>query len=116
MTLAAADAARLGVGLSAVCANVVQSLNAILNRAYKDHTPRGGGGMPGATALHQQGSWSCMLGGGGFEKFDLSLQHHGAPHTAGVLWRNSWPPEAPVVHLLFATPNSCFTTTWTEKC
>ena len=44
VTTAVANAARLGVGLGAVCANVVESLNAILKRAYNDHTARGGGG------------------------------------------------------------------------
>ena len=44
MTTAVANAARLGVGLGAVCADVVESLKAILKRAYNDHTPRGGGG------------------------------------------------------------------------
>ena len=44
VTLAVANAARLGVGLGAVCADVVESLNTILKRAYNDHTARGGGG------------------------------------------------------------------------
>ena len=39
-----ANALRLGVGLGAVCADVVESLNAILKRAYNDHSGRGGGG------------------------------------------------------------------------
>ena len=47
MTTAVANAARLGVGLGAVCADVVESLNAILKRAYNDHTARGGGGSRG---------------------------------------------------------------------
>ena len=42
--MAVVNAARLGVGLGAVCADVVESLNAILKRAYNDHTSRGGGG------------------------------------------------------------------------
>ena len=42
----------LGVRSGAVCADVVESLNAILKRAYNDHTARGGG-MPWATALEQ---------------------------------------------------------------
>ena len=53
VTLAVANAARLGVGLAAVCADVVESLNAILKRAYNDHTTRGGG-MPGAAALEHE--------------------------------------------------------------
>ena len=44
MTTAVANAARLGVGLRAVCADVVESLNAILKRAYNNRTASGGGG------------------------------------------------------------------------
>ena len=43
VTEAFANARRLGVGLGAVCADVVESLNAILKRAYNDHSGRGGG-------------------------------------------------------------------------
>ena len=50
-----ANAARLGVGLGVVCADVVESLNAILKRAYNDRTAwRGGGGWPGATFLERE--------------------------------------------------------------
>ena len=42
MTLVVTNAALLGVGLGAVCADVVESLNAILKWAYNDHTARGG--------------------------------------------------------------------------
>ena len=58
VTSAVANAARLGVGLGTVCTDVVESLSAILKRAYNDHTARRGGGggqMPGATALQQEG-------------------------------------------------------------
>ena len=58
VTTAVANAACLGVGLGALCADVVESLNAILTRAYNDHTA-GPGGMPGATSLahpHSQGA------------------------------------------------------------
>ena len=82
VTLAVANAARLGVCLGAVCAHVVESLNAILKWAYNDHTARARGGMPGATALEREAEvalqgWECW-----FLKFYLALQHHGAPHTA----------------------------------
>ena len=43
VTEAVANAHRLGVGLGAMCADVVESLNAILKRAYNDHSGRGGG-------------------------------------------------------------------------
>ena len=47
VTEAVANARRLGVWLRAVCADVVESLNAILKRAYNDHSGRGGGGCRG---------------------------------------------------------------------
>ena len=47
VTLAVANAARLRVGLGAVCADVVESQNAILKRGYNDHMARGGGGCWG---------------------------------------------------------------------
>ena len=47
VAMAVANAARLGVGMGGVCADVVESLNALLKRAYNDHTARGGG-MAGA--------------------------------------------------------------------
>ena len=56
VTLVVANAARLGVGLGAVCANVVESLNAILKRAYNNHTARGGG---------DAGGYGTRMGGGG---------------------------------------------------
>ena len=42
ITKAVANARRLGVGLGALCADVVESLNAILKRAYNDHSGWGG--------------------------------------------------------------------------
>ena len=56
VTLAVANAVRLGVGLGAVCANVVEILNAILKRAYNDHTARGG---------RNAGGYGIGTGGGG---------------------------------------------------
>ena len=50
MTLAVANGARLGVALGVVCADVVESLNTILKRAYNDFMARRAGEMPGATA------------------------------------------------------------------
>ena len=47
VTEAVANARRLGVWLGAVCADVVDSLNAILKRAYNDHSGRGRGGCRG---------------------------------------------------------------------
>ena len=56
--LAVSNAARFGVGLGAVCADVVESLNANLKRAYNDRTARGGGG---AMALQQEGEVVLQL-------------------------------------------------------
>ena len=47
VTEAVANARRLGVGLGALCADVVESLNTILKRAYNDHSGRGGGDARG---------------------------------------------------------------------
>ena len=89
MTLAVANAARLGVGFGMVCADVVESLNAILKRAYNDHTAHaGGGGEAGATELKREGEVVLQAWEWWFLKFDLPLQHHG----------------------------SCFTSSWTKKC
>ena len=84
VTLGVANAARLGVGLGRVCVDVVESLNAILKGAYNDHTVRGGGGgrMPGAMALEREAEVVLQAWEWWFLKFDLPLQHHGAPHTA----------------------------------
>ena len=43
VTLAVANAARLGVGLGAVCGDVVERVNTIVKRAYNHHTARKGG-------------------------------------------------------------------------
>ena len=71
------------------------------------------------------GAWEWL-----FLKFDLPLQHHGVPHTAPCTMATPWGasyrpvyhgqthghPKPPALHLLFATPSSCFATTWTKKC
>ena len=59
VTLAVANAERLGVALGAVWANVVEGLNAILKRGYNDNTARvsGGGG--------DAGGYGIGTGGGG---------------------------------------------------
>ena len=55
---AVANAARLGVGLGAVFADVVESLNAILKWAYNDHTARGGGDAGGH--IPRKGGGRCF--------------------------------------------------------
>ena len=58
VTEAMANASRLGVGLGAMCADVVERLNAILKRAYNDSLgPVGGGGDAGGNRT--------ITGGGG---------------------------------------------------
>ena len=58
VTEAVANARRLGVGLGTVCADVVESLNAILKRAYNDHSGRGGGGDAGGNRTRTEGGGS----------------------------------------------------------
>ena len=59
--MAPATAERLGVGLGAVGADVVESLNTILKQAYNHHTARAGGGGGGRDA----GGNGITTGGGG---------------------------------------------------
>ena len=59
VTEAVANARRLGVGLGAVCADVVESLNAILKRAHNDQSGRGGGGGAGGNRTRTGGGGSC---------------------------------------------------------
>ena len=68
VTLAVANAARLGVGLGAVCTDVVESPNAILKRAYNDHTAHagGGGGCRGLRPWNGRRRWLRKRGSGGF--------------------------------------------------
>ena len=96
MTLAVAKAARLGVGLGAVCADVVESLNAILKRPYNDHTARaGGGGCRGLRDWNVRRGWCCKRRSGGFGNLTFcynTMGHHIRPHA---LWPNSWPSKVP---------------------
>ena len=82
VTKAVVNARCLGVGLGAVCADVVESLNAILKRAYNDHSGRGGGGMPGATQVEREGEVVSQVLEWWFLKFDRPLRNYGSPHTA----------------------------------
>ena len=69
VTLAVANAARLGVGLGAVCADVVESLNAVLKQAYNAHMARWrgvGGGCRGLRHLNGRRMWFYKCGSGGF--------------------------------------------------
>ena len=59
VTWALANVAALGVGWGTVCADVVESLHAIVKWAYNDHTACGGGG--GGTV----GNGNTTGGGGG---------------------------------------------------
>ena len=60
MTTAVANAARLGVGLGAVCADVVGGLNAILKPVYNDHTARGGGGADAGGHIPRKGGGGSL--------------------------------------------------------
>ena len=62
VTEAVANAPPLGVGLGAVCADVVESLNAILKRAYNDHSGGGGGGGGGNPTTMGGGGSSASVG------------------------------------------------------
>ena len=75
VTEAVANARRLGVGLAAVCADVVESLNAILKHAYNDHSGRGGGGMPGAVQVERERQVVSQVWEWWFLKFDLPLRN-----------------------------------------
>ena len=67
VTTAVDNAARLGAGLGTVCADVVESLNAILKRAYNDHTAPGGGGDAGGhSPRNRRRRLFCRYGSGGF--------------------------------------------------
>ena len=93
MPLGVANAARLGVGLGAVCADVVESLKAILKRAYNDHTARGGE-CRGLRHWNGRRRWFCKHGSGVFSNltFPYSTKgHHIRPHA---LLPNSWPTKA----------------------
>ena len=79
VTEAVAKARRLGVGLGAVCGDVVDTLKAILKRAYNDHSGRG---MPGATELEREAEVVSQVWEWWFLKFDLPLRNYGTPHTA----------------------------------
>ena len=100
VTEAVANAHRLGVRLGAVCADVVESLNAILKGAYNDHLGRGGGGggMPGATQLEMEAEVVSQMSEWKFLKFDLPLCNYGTPHTApctiGKLMATRIPPPS----------------------
>ena len=82
VTKGVANARRLGVRLGAVCADVVESLNAILKRAYNDHSGRGGGGMPGGAPVEREGEVVSQMWEWWFLKFDLPLRNYGTPNTA----------------------------------
>ena len=66
----------------AACADVVESLNAILKRANNDHSGRGGGGMPGATELEREAEVVSQVWEWWFLKFDRPLRNYRTRHTA----------------------------------
>ena len=113
VTEAVANARRLAVWLGAVCAYVVESLNAILKRAYNDHSGRGGGGMPGATQLEREAEVVSQVWEWWFLKFDLPLRNYGTPHTAPCQTHGH--PEPPALHRCFPTNSFAFSLPWTPR-
>ena len=90
---------RLGVPFGAVCADVVESLNAILKGAYDDNSG-GGGGMPVATQPELEADIFLQVLDSKLLKFDLRLCKYGTPHTAqctvGKLVATRIPPPSPL--------------------
>ena len=80
LTTAVANAAGLGVGWVAVCADVMVSLNAIRTCPYNDHTSRGGG-MPGASALQRKAAVVLQA----WEWWSLKVQ---------LPLHSNWPPRS----------------------
>ena len=78
---AVANAARLETGLGTACADVVESLNAILKRDYNDHTARWGGGG-GGTSLEKKAEIVLQAWEWWFLKFDPPFRTLGTPHVA----------------------------------
>ena len=107
ITTAAANAARSGVGLGAACADVVESLNAILKRAYNNHTARVGG-MLVASAWQREAEVIFQAWERWFLKFHVPLRTHGAsggvPCTMAKLLATQSPPNCT---LLLAPPRGC---------
>ena len=95
VTTAVANAARLGLGLAAVCADVVESLNAILKQACNDLKPRGGGGMPEAASLEREAEVVLQVWEWWFLKFDLPLRTQRTPMWPHVQWPHSCLTIAP---------------------
>ena len=75
VTTVVANVAPVQLGFGVVCADVVESLNALLKGAYKDHTARGGG-MPGASALQREAEVVLQASEWWFLKFGLPLHTH----------------------------------------
>ena len=108
VTEAVANTRRLGVGLGAVCADVVESLNTILKRAYNDHSGRGGGGMPGATQLEREAEVVSQVWKWWFLKFDLPLRNYRTPHTAPCTMAKLMATRSPPPSTLASPPPALF--------
>ena len=107
VTEAVANARRLGVGLGAVCTDVVESLNAILKRAYNDHSGRGVG-MPGAMQLERGRGVVWQVWEWWFSKFDLPLRNYGSLHTAPCTMAKLMVTRSPAPSTLASPPPSLF--------
>ena len=84
--MAVAKPARLGVGLTAVCSEVSESLSAILNRAYKHHQPQGGSG-PCSLGFNRRSRLYLKNGSGG----SSSSTYHCAPMGPLITPHAQWP-------------------------
>ena len=108
VTEAVANARRLGVRLGAVCADVVEGFNAILKRAYNDHSGRGGGGMPAATQFERGGEVVSQVWEWWFLKFDRPLRNCGTPHTAPCTLAKLMATRSPPPSTLASPPPALF--------
>ena len=108
VTEGGANARRLGVGLGAVCTDVVERLNAILKRAYNDDSGREGGGMPGATQLEREGEVVSQVWEWWFLKFDLPLRNYGTPHTAPCTMAKLMATRSPPPSTIASPPPALF--------
>ena len=102
-----ANARRFGVGLGAVCADVVESLNTILKRAFNDHSGRGGGVL-GATELEREGEVVSQVWEWWFLNLTSRYATTGPPIPPHAPWPNSWPPVAPRPPPLLPLRQLCF--------
>ena len=94
--------------MGAVCADVIESLNAILQRAYNDHSGRGGPGVAGATQVEREGEVVSQVWEWWFLKCDLPLRNYGTPHTAPCTMAKLMATHSPPPSTLASPPLALF--------